>query len=153
MQYSYQRYFYTLFLYSLAILVLAIFFIAIGAYAIYVNAKATRINLMDFFGKILFIAVAVFIAIQGVIPLARHGIHLIKEKEIDKIECSGTITDIKEMSQMHKYTFDGQTSFSSYIFIDGERYYVMYTGSLEIGDEVSFEYLPKSKIILSIDEK
>lgn len=153
MQFSYQKYFYTLFWYSLAITVITIIFIIIGTCAIFVSAKDSRLNLMDVFGKILFTAVSVFIAIQAIVPLARHGIHLVREKEGDKIECSGIVTDIKEMSQKLKYSFDGHTSFGSYIFIDEERYYVMYTGSLQIGDKVLFEYLPKSKIILSLEEE
>ena len=153
MQYSYQKYFYTLFWYSLGITVFAIIFIIIGTYAIFVTAKDPRSNLMDVFGKIFFTAVSVFIAIHGIVPLAQHGIHLVREKEGDKIECSGIVTDIKEMSQMLKYSFDGHTSFGSDIFIDEERYYVMYTGSLQIGDKVLFEYLPKSKIILSLEEE
>ena len=50
----------------------------------------------------------------------------------------------------NKYVYNNKAVFAQYIIIDGEKFYIMYTGDLEIGDEVTFEYLPKSRIILNI---
>ena len=41
---------------------------------------------------------------------------------------------------------------SRHVHIGNERYYIMSIGDLEVGDEVVFEYLPKSKIILAINK-
>ena len=81
-----------------------------------------------------------------------HGIHLVYEKENDKIEAVGEVTEIEPTYGLNVYIYNKENSFASHVFIDGEKYYVMNKGDLEIGDEVRFEYLPKSKIILSIDE-
>ena len=82
-----------------------------------------------------------------------HGVHLLQEKEADKIEGVGKITAIERTHGYNKYIYDGKATFASYVFINNEKYYIMCTGDLEIGDEVVFEYLPKSRIVLSIDEK
>lgn len=81
-----------------------------------------------------------------------NGIHLISEKENDKVEAIGTINKITEAQGIDKYAYEGKTVFASYVYIDDEKYYIMYIGDFEEGDTVRFEYLPKSKVILSIDD-
>ena len=49
------------------------------------------------------------------------------------------------------YKLENINTCGYYINISNEKYYIMYTGELEIGDKVEFEYLPNSKIILSIN--
>lgn len=83
----------------------------------------------------------------------QHGVHLVKEKEVDKMECEGIVTDFKKTYGNNKYVYNGKNTFAYYIFIDDEKYYIMHTGDLEIGDKVVFKYLPKSRVILSIKEK
>ena len=80
-----------------------------------------------------------------------HGIHLISEKASDKIESNGIITEITNAHGIDKYMYDNHVTYASYVYIDNERYYIMHIGDFKVGDEVSFEYLPKSKIILSIN--
>ena len=79
--------------------------------------------------------------------------YLLNEKETDKISCSGEVHSFEKTYGLNKYTYNGENSFAYYISIDGEKYYIMHTGDIEVGDEVEFEYLPKSKIILSIYQK
>ena len=43
--------------------------------------------------------------------------------------------------------------FAYYIYIEGQEYYIMCIGDIKIGDKVEVEYLPKSKVILSINKK
>lgn len=97
------------------------------------------------------LAAGIFFVYLGVARL-KHGIPLLHEKEDAKIECVGEITSFQDTGRNEKNSYQGKTTFACYVFIDGEKYYIMYKGDLEIGDEVRFEYLPKSKIILSIDE-
>ena len=86
-----------------------------------------------------------------IIPSFKHGIHLFTEKEQDAIGDIGTITKITRTYGNNKFTYeDEHNAFSSYVYIDGEKYYIMYIGDFNVGDEVEFEYLPKSKVILSI---
>ena len=100
---------------------------------------------------LLNIAISCFIIHFLSAPLV-HGIHLINEKENDKVEACGIITEIKDTHGINKYMYDGHVTYASHVYIDGERYYIMYTGDYEVGDKVAFEYLPKSKIIMSIND-
>jgi mRNA degradation ribonuclease J1/J2 len=86
-----------------------------------------------------------------VVPSFKHGIYLFSEKESNALVNSGTITDITNTYGNNKFTYENKHSIaSSYVYIDGEKYYIMYIGDFNVGDEVKFEYLPKSKVILSI---
>ena len=105
-------------------------------------------NIRDF---IIGIAISIFCFINAVVPF-KHGIHLTYEKENDKIEAVGEVTKIEKIYGISKYVYNDQNSFPCYVFIDGEEYYIMHIGNLELGDVVKIEYLPNSKIILSIDE-
>ena len=90
-------------------------------------------------------------AIFMVVPSFKHGIYLFTEKESDALVNSGTITDITATYGNNKFNYENKHStHSSYVYIDDDKYYIMYIGDFNIGDEVEFEYLPKSKIILSI---
>ena len=100
---------------------------------------------------LLNIAVSCFIIHFLSAPLV-HGIHLINEKENDKVEACGIITEIKDTHGIDKYMYDGHVTYASHVYINDERYYIMYIGDYEVGDEVTFEYLPKSKIIMSIND-
>ena len=81
-----------------------------------------------------------------------NGIHLISEKENDKVEAIGTIDKITVAQGMNTYSYRGKGVAASYVYIDDKKYYIMYIGDFEEGDTVRFEYLPKSKVILSIDD-
>ena len=95
--------------------------------------------------------VTIFIALIIAFPSFKHGVYLFSEKENQAIADVGTITDITRTYGNNKYSYgDVKNVFASYVYIDDEKYYIMYIGDFNIGDEVEFEYLPKSKIILSI---
>jgi hypothetical protein len=96
---------------------------------------------------ILVISFAIFM----VVPSFKHGIYLFSENEQNVISDVGTINNITNTYGNNKFTYeDKHSTLSSYVYIDGERYYIMYIGDFNVGDEVEFEYLPKSKVILSI---
>ena len=94
-----------------------------------------------------------FLFSLGAVPF-KHGRHLITEKETDKINVIGEVDFIKKTYGINKYSYNNDVnSFACHISIDGEVYYIMYIGDIKIGDKVEVEYLPKSKVILSINEK
>lgn len=74
-----------------------------------------------------------------------QAINLINEKEEDKIKIIG------EINYMTSETFTTGYILVD-IYIDNEKYHIARTGDLEVGDEVVFEYLPKSKVILAINK-
>ena len=81
-----------------------------------------------------------------------HGVHLFSEKEEDSLELAGVITDIQDTYGLNKYRHNDHVAFASYVYIDGEKFYIMCIEDYQIGDEVVIEYLPKSKIVLSIKD-
>ena len=82
----------------------------------------------------------------------KQGIHLINEKENDKVKTMGEITEIRKTYGLNKYTYEGHVTYASYVYIEDERYYIMNIGEYKVGDVVIIEYLPKSKIVLSIND-
>ena len=62
------------------------------------------------------------------------------------------ITDIQDTHGLNKFRHNDHVAFASYVYIDGEKFYIMCIEDYQIGDEVVIEYLPKSKIVLSIKD-
>lgn len=150
MQFDYSQYYKVLTIGSLFYIVFFLVFILIIMFSSFKKngQTVTLKNVIRFLKThILVILFSLFI----IIPSFKHGIHLFTEKEQDAIGDVGTITKITRTYGNNKFTYeDKHSAFSSYVYIDGEKYYIMYIGDFNVGDEVEFEYLPKSKIILSI---
>ena len=150
MQFDYSQYYKVLTIGSLFYMVFFLVFILIIMFSSFKKngQTVTFKNVIRFLKThILVILFSLFI----IIPSFKHGIHLFTEKEQDAIGDIGTITKITRTYGNNKFTYeDNHSAFSSYVYIDGEKYYIMYIGDFNVGDEVEFEYLPKSKVILSI---
>ena len=150
MQFDYSQYYKVLTIGSLFYMVFFLVFILIIMFSSFKKngQTVTFKNVIRFLKThILVILFSLFI----IIPSFKHGIHLFTEKEQDAIGDMGTITKITRTYGNNKFTYeDNHSAFSSYVYIDGEKYYIMYIGDFNVGDEVEFEYLPKSKVILSI---
>lgn len=151
MKFDYNEYYKILFIASICIMLFSTIAILVDTIIFVKNSTQFKFdkNLLRY---IIGVALLIFFFSIGFSPF-RHGVHLVKEKEIDKIQCVGEITDFKKVYGNNKYVYNGQNTFAYYVFIDNEKYYIMYTGDLKIGDVVAFEYLPKSRIILNIEEK
>ena len=102
--------------------------------------------------RIFTVVMAISLLINSSATL-KHGVHLLYEKESAKVEGVGEVTDFETFfNGVQSYQYNGKTVQACYVLIDGEKYYIMYKGDLKVGDEVQFEYLPKSRVILSIQE-
>lgn len=147
MEFSYNEYYKILFIASLFIFLLVVILLIINSIVFFVKNKQQKER--KFVSYILSILVCIFLFSIAYFPM-KHGIHLVGEKEGDKIESIGKITGFEKTYGNNKYVYNGENTFAYYILIDGEKYYIMCADELNIGDEVTFEYLPKSRIILSI---
>ncbi|MCB9498818.1 MAG: hypothetical protein H6687_02900 [Bacillales bacterium] len=96
--------------------------------------------------------IASFLFIQAFSQF-RFGYYLHEETPENAIVTEGVIEKIKEDKLSARYFYDGKPTKSSIITISGKDYYFMMLGNLEIGDEVSITYLPKSTIVLSVTIK
>ena len=143
MKFEFNKYYNVLFLASLCIILFIASILAVGMIIFIKNNHPIKINKkLGFF--ILTIIVCVFFFSIAFFSL-KHGIHLINEKENNNIESIGVINKITKTYGNNKYTYDGHTVFASYIHIENGKYYIMYIGNLQVGEKVTFEYLPKSK--------
>ena len=148
MSFEYSEYYKILFVAALCIMVVSI--VAITIHTIIYFKKRTTLNPKKF--PVVFLAnivILVFFFTLGAVPFAR-GIYLPNEKEAARVVACGEITRYYKAYGNNKYFNDGKNCFAHYVFINNEKYYIMDIGDLEVGDSVSFEYLPKSKIILNI---
>ena len=152
MKFSYDEYFNMLFIGAICIMLFALVAIVIDIIIIIVK-RSTFVKFdKKIAGYITSFILSLFLFSLGLAPF-KHGMYLLNEKETDKISCSGEVHSFEKTYGLNKYTYNGENSFAYYISIDGEKYYIMHTGDIEVGDKVEFEYLPKSKIILSIYQK
>lgn len=102
---------------------------------------------------LLFILLIVVAAILCNI-LLHGGIHLILERPGSAVTTQGTIEEINACGILEspKYTFSGENSNGYKITIGDVTCTSMALGSLEVGDEVTVTYMPKSGFVLSIEE-
>ena len=152
MKFEYNVYFKVLVIASVFIMTFSIIGILINIILLIKNNGFIKFDkrIMNYFISII---IFVFLFSIGFGPF-KHGIHLITEKETDKISVIGEVDCIKKTYGINKYSYNNDVnSFAHHISIDGEVYYIMYIGDIKIGDKVEVEYLPKSKVILSINEK
>ena len=151
MKFNYDEYFNMLFIGATCIMLFALVAIVIDIIMIVKGIAFDKTGQKNA-GYITGVILLVFLFSLGFAPF-KHGMYLLNEKETDKISCSGEVHSFEKTYGLNKYTYNGENSFAYYISIDGEKYYIMHTGDIEVGDKVEFEYLPKSKIILSIYQK
>ena len=151
MKFEYNVYFKVLVIASVFIMTFSIIGILINIILLIKNNGFIKFDkrIMNYFISII---IFVFLFSIGFGPF-KHGIHLITEKETDKISVIGEVDCIKKTYGINKYSYNDVNSFARHISIDGEVYYIMYIGDIKIGDKVEVEYLPKSKVILSINKK
>ena len=151
MKFNYDEYFIMLFIGAICIMLVALVAFVIDIVIIvkeraFIKFDKKTVGYITSFILLLFFFSLVFVPFK-------HGMYLLNEKETDKISCSGEVHSFEKTYGLNKYMYNGENSFAYYISIDGEKYYIMHTGDIEVGDKVEFEYLPKSKIILSIYPK
>lgn len=104
-------------------------------------------------GTIVGIVISLFLIIVNIIPLARGGIYLVTEKETDAIQLSGKIEQTIEIGFVGgaKYGVDNNHGYGEGIVVNGEMYYVTTYYDYEIGDDIVFWALPKSRFVLLIE--
>ena len=151
MKFDYNEYYKILFISSICIIIFSLIFFLINTIILAKNIFSIKFDKKLFYCFVSCI-ILIFLFTLGFFPF-RHGVYLVSEKEYEKIEGFGEINNFKKAYGNNKYVFNGENVFAYYIFIENEKYYIMHKGNLQIGDKVKFEYLPKSRIIISIYEE
>ena len=106
MRFDYNQYFKILFTASVCIMVSAIVAITIATVVFVKTHKTIQFDskLMGFIVQIIMLFFLFYIA---VFPF-KHGFHLVEEKESDKIEYSGVITNITRTYGQNKYFYENK---------------------------------------------
>ncbi len=66
-------------------------------------------------------------------------------------DISGRIDSIDNVRVPPRFHFDSEVVNPKIISIDGKDYYTMTVGEFNVGDNIIIEYLPNSKVIMSIN--
>lgn len=152
MKFEYNEYYRMLVIGSIFIMAFSLIGILIDVILLIKNNGYIKFDKRTISHLVSIILLAFFFSL-GAAPF-KHGRHLITEKETDKINVIGEVDRIKNTYGINKYSYNNEAnSFAYYIYIEGQEYYIMYIGDIKIGDIVEVEYLPKSKVILSINKK
>ena len=157
MKFEYNDYYKVLVIASIVVMTFSLIGLLINLFLLIKNNGYKKFDkrIIRYFVSIILLA---FLFSLGAAPF-KHGRHLITEKETDKINVIGEVDCIKKTYGINKYSYNNDVnSFAHHISIDGEVYYIMCIGDIKIGDikigdKVEVEYLPKSKVILSINKK
>ena len=113
-----------------------------------------KLSSRDVINLMLAVLVCSFFLCMNVGRLLYGGIHLTYERESNAVELQGEILEIKKLGRYSfpefktKYGY-GETNGVQFV-IDGVECTAVTRGTLEVGDNVTVTFLPKSGYILSI---
>ena len=126
--------------------------ILVFAFLVYFKTNfVSRIFRRDIYKNSAF-AYLIPVLLAFAIFLPQMNFSLIFEQEDKVVEQIGEIESINPSSNSNRFHYNGNLVYPKYITIEDEEYFIMYTGVFEVGDVVEITYLPKSKIVLEIQE-
>ena len=97
--------------------------------------------------RLLFAAICI-LAVYDSTHSLKYGIHLIYEKESMSEVHTGRINDIEDLDHVSCFVEGKGNVGCIAVDIDDEEYVFASILDLEVGDIVSVEYLPKSRVVL-----
>jgi len=105
-------------------------------------------------GGIIAILFSLLLIISNINILKNGGFYLSIEKEWEAERVEGVIENTEKASLVNKGYPDseGHYSLGEFMIIKGQRFYLMTSGNLKVGDSVIVTYLPKSKYVLEIEK-
>ena len=119
------------------------------------SPKCVKDDLFDTIGRTVMHLSVVILLIASLVLYFVSGMGgLFYEKEEDAIVTYGTVEAGKMCTKVYYPIYHGSefgTSIGQYIYVDGERYYIMCAQQLYKGDKVKITYLPDSRYILTCD--
>jgi hypothetical protein len=126
---------------SLLIIIMIILFYVIG----YKKDDRTTLQVIVAF------AIPLVLMIPSILYLS-YGLGLMGENESDVVVYSGEITEIKSPIKSPRYYYEDKPVTADIVVVDNIEFYFMTSGSLEIGDEITMEYLPQSMFVLKVEK-
>lgn len=126
-------------------LLLSIFLVIFMGLNIFMLLKKSDIKSRSYY--IFTILVSVLVIVMLTAQLYR-GFNLIVEKESDADVISGEITDIQLVYNSPRYSLNSEACHAVWLFIGDQRYYILDTDEISIGDKVQLTYLPRSRFVI-----
>lgn len=101
---------------------------------------------------IILLLVLLAVAVIMISILLQGGIHLIYERPVSAVTVEGTIGELDRLNsfQNTRYIFRDESSSGYRFTVDDVTCTGIAKGTLNVGDEVTMTYLPRSRFILSI---
>lgn len=141
MTFSYNDYYYNLFVIPTILIIVSL--VLLVSVVISIN-KRSRQRVIYSLSAIITISVLFFVG------LYQLNIDLMVEDSTSTEEASGDIVKISEVLFPPKFYYMGSRVRPMIIEVDENVYYILTIGDFTLGDHVTVEYLPNSKIVLSI---
>ncbi len=98
----------------------------------------------------IIVAIIAMIAVSVLLP---RGLKLITENESDAVVTEGEITNIEWALDSPKYYIGGKHCRAVLICIGDEKYYMVDTHELSVGDKVQLTYLKNSRFVIEYDKE
>ena len=114
--------------------------------------RGEKPQLLQDYRVIILLLVMLAVAVIMISILLQGGIHLLYERPGSAITVEGTIGEIDRLNafQNTRYIFQDESSSGYRFTVDGVTCTGIARGTLNVGDEATITYLPKSGFILSI---
>lgn len=114
-------------------------------------SKPVKAALVDFFTlAVCMLTLTVSKTFQVVADI---GLPLLQEKDARSAVLTGPLEDVCAQTRTQtacRFSYDGHTVYGTWLTINGEEYFAVTAGSYAPGDTVTIEYLPRSRVVLSI---
>ena len=149
MMFSYNTYWEVTCFLPMTFIFLMLIFLVSYCYGLWKKISCAGWVPVDVIKLIIIILLAVTEMFSQSKVLQNGGIYLLEESEEDVCVYTGFIEDVREPSERFP-GFKASHRYGADILIDGEWYFAVTCAPYAVGDQITIQYMPKSKFILSI---
>ena len=121
-------------------------FVVVNAVGLYRTCKSKG----DISKKIIhIIAIVLFLKVvyDSSYPIGR-GLYLVHERDHEAVTVTCEVLDITTPQHAPKYYYKHKPTFAVWIHTTDQKYYMVDTGEISIGDHIEITYLPNSRYVI-----
>jgi len=93
------------------------------------------------------LVILVLILCASTYPLGR-GMHLVHERKQDAITVTCEVLNVTFISYSPRYYYNHEATRAVWIHTTDQKYYMVDTGEISIGDHIEITYLPNSRYVI-----
>ena len=151
MKYSYNLYLKNAFFIPLIVVILLIAFIILDCVLLMKDIKSNQTKSIGYY--VFSLAVSVLILCIFGNALIRIGFPLLSDKKAETQVVSGEVTNITYSFYSARYYLNGQIYRGVWVEIEGQKYYLIDMGNIQIGNDVRIQYLPNSHFVMECNQE